>query len=75
MKDKFFLTFGQRYKREHHPSGYNINPNGWIEVYAYNYDLARQKAFDVFGSDWCWLYSEQGFNQNDFPSGKLASIE
>lgn len=75
MKDKYFLTFGQKYRREHHPSGYNINPDGWFEIYVYNYDLARQKAFEYFGQDWCWLYSEQEFERDDFPAGKIGAIE
>jgi len=71
VKQKFFLTFGNRYKYEYHPSGYKIYPDGWIEIFAYTYDLARQKAMDEFGKEWCWLYSEDEFDQKYFPAGKF----
>lgn len=75
MKDKFFLTFGQKYRHQLHPSGKKINPDGWIEIFAYNYDLARQKAFEHFGSDWCWLYTEEEFRPHHFQAGRIGKIE
>lgn len=74
MKDKFFLAFGNKYKHEPHPSGYDVNPDGWIEVFADTYDLARQKTMDIFGKEWCWLYTEDEFEQNHFPAGKIGQI-
>jgi hypothetical protein len=75
MKDKFFLTFGNKYKHELHQSGLKINPDGYILIYAHTYDLARQKAFDEFGKEWCWLYSEEEFQPSHFPDGKIGEIE
>ena len=74
MKDKFFLTFGAKYKYELHPSGIKIDPDGYIVIHAYNYDEARNLAFSEFGSKWSWLYDEKSFIPHYFPAGIMCEI-
>ena len=74
MKSKFFVTFGQKYRHEKHPSGLNINPNGYVVIHAYSYKEASQIAFDKFGSAFCMLYDEDKFESHFFPAGSLLEL-
>lgn len=58
----FYLTFGAKYPWR----------NGWVEVEAVNYDMARTKVHEIFGTGWAWLYKEGEFDKKDFPAGKLG---
>lgn len=74
MKEKFYLTFGNKYKHQPHPSGTVINPDGYVLIQAYTYDEARAKAFEVFGPEWAFLYTEDNFEAKFFPAGVLRKI-
>jgi len=74
MKEKFYLTFGNRYKYQPHPSGIAINPDGYVLIQAYTYDEARAKAFEIFGPAWAFLYTENNFQARFFPVGMLLEI-
>lgn len=58
----FYLTFGAKYPWR----------NGWVEVEAVNYEMARQKVHEIFGTSWAWLYKEGEFDKKKFPAGKLG---
>jgi hypothetical protein len=45
---KFYITFGQN-----HPLR-----NGYVVVRASDRELAREAAFDVFGTKWAFLHDE-----------------
>lgn len=75
MKEKFCLTFGNKYKHMPHPSGIEINPDGYIIIHAYTYDEARAKAFEIFGREWAFLYHENNFGTVFFPAGILLEIK
>lgn len=70
----YYLTFGQQYRDEPHPSGNEIHPDGWVEIKAKTYDDARRQAFATFGVYWCWLYGNE-FEPESFPLGCLMTIE
>lgn len=74
MKNKFFLTFGIRYKYESHPSGVKINPDGYIIIHAYSYYDARNLAFSKFGDAWFRVYDVNSFDASYFPAGVIAEI-
>lgn len=62
--ETFYLTFGNKYPWR----------NGWVEVEAVNYEMARKIVNEIFGSQWAWLYKEGEFKtlKNNFPAGKLG---
>ena len=74
MSQKFYLTVGQKYKIEPHPQG--LHPDGYAVINADNYDEARQKAFNNFGTTWANIYEEDDF-KDDFllySRGELMNI-
>ncbi len=74
MKD-FYVTFGQRYRHEPHPSGYPIHPDGVVRVRAESEEEARGKTFEAFGGKWSFVYVEEEFEPEWYPRGELFSIE
>ena len=72
MKD-FFITFGQRYRREIHPHG--GHPDGWVRVLAETYEQAQEKAMAKFGPLWANLYEADDFDKSFHPKGELGVIE
>ena len=58
----FYLTFGQKYPWR----------NGWVEVKAPDYEIAREWVIDIFEGKWSNLYTEENFNRDMFPAGKLG---
>jgi hypothetical protein len=76
---KFFLTFGQRYAREPHPTFPKAHPDGYVVIEADLYEDAREKACEVVGLHWSDLYrQDEWFRLGDvtlesmFPLGELA---
>jgi hypothetical protein len=72
----FYLTFGQKYHYESHPTVCikPINPDGYVKIVASDYQKAREKAFEVFGTFWSFLYDEKDFKFKFFPRGELFTI-
>lgn len=62
--NKFYLTFGQRYRHERHPSGYNVHPDGYTLIEAVDYDTAQALAVASYGRHWAALYHEDVFVPN-----------
>jgi len=58
----FYVTFGQK----------SPFRNGWVEVEAENYRLAREIVNDTLGKEFSMLYSEFDFDRRFFPKGKLG---
>jgi hypothetical protein len=53
--NRYYLTFGQKYLRDEHPSGWPIHPNKIVEVWAPSWDEARELAIKVFGVHWAFI--------------------
>lgn len=70
---KYFVTFGQRYAREPHPTFPAAHPDGWLEIEAPNYAAANQAAHDFLGSHFALLYEERNFDPSFFPRGPLPT--
>lgn len=62
---KWFLTFGQQYRREPHPIGMGANPDGYVEVHAPDELAARKQVVELIGTAWSMLYSEHEFFSED----------
>ncbi len=69
-----YVTFGQRYAREEHPDLPNAHPDGWLEVWAESYDLARLLTFALLGSRWSNIHDEQDWEPEWYPAGRLATV-
>lgn len=74
MNSKFFVTFGQKYRHEKHPSGLNIHPDGYVIIYAESWIVARRIAFDKFGDNFSLIYCETDFNPHFFPLGPILEL-
>jgi hypothetical protein len=75
MLEKFYITFGQQYRHEAHPSGLAIHPDGYVVIEAIDCFAARSKAFEMFGNHFCMLHTQgTWFNENHeqfYPLGEL----
>ena len=83
---KFFMTVGQKFKREPHPLGPGGNPDGYVEVHDKTEMGACQQVEKLVGDAWSMLYSEEEFTSDEyafeemrvidyFPAGRLGVIE
>ena len=61
----FYLTFGQNSPAK----------NGWIEVHAFDYQRARDMVFNEYGKQWANLYTEDDFDSECFPAGRLGILK
>lgn len=77
------VTFGQRYRREHHPAfvngflSFEPHPDGWVTIFAASEARARRAAFAVLGHAWAFLYCGP-FGDDwavKFPLGELERVE
>ena len=71
----WYLTFGQRYRDEPHPSGFDIDPDGYVKISAASYDAAREIAVKNFGLAWCFLYSDKEIVRRCFPAGCILELK
>jgi hypothetical protein len=71
---EFYVTFGQRYRREAHPRMAEVHPDGWVTIEADTYRVARSATGVLFGTEWCWLY-EAHPGAHYFPRGELARFD
>ena len=72
---KFYITFGQKYRDEPHPThGDIIHPDGYVVIHAEDYEKARRIAFTTFGDAWARCYDESDLDPGYFPRGVLFEI-
>lgn len=67
---KHYVTFGQGHA--HNIKGKLLHPNTVARFEAKNAQEGREKAFEVFGSKFCFEYHENEWNEDDmkyFPNG------
>ena len=67
----FYITFGQRFRREPHPASDNIHPDGYVKIEAVTYTVARAKAVELLGLQWAFMYDEEDFKPKYFPKGEI----
>ena len=67
----YFVTFGQKYAREPHPTFPGAHPDGVLRVVAEDEDDAHRLVFDTIGTHWAFLYSEDRLakSMNFYPYG------
>jgi hypothetical protein len=84
-QQEFWLTFGQRFAREHHPAftsqkiDYQPHPDGWVTILAPDETAARELAYSVFGSAWSSIYLIRQGDEEErstvYPLGELGRLE
>lgn len=79
QKKPFYFTFGQRYRREEHPSYPLAHPDGYVTIVANNWEAARQKAVELFtakeGLLFSMQYDDSNFNDEYYPRGEIERFE
>lgn len=71
---RFFVTFGQQYRREHHPRLPAAHPDGVVEILAADEAEARSLAFEYLGDRWAFLYVASECDMSFYPRGVLLTI-
>lgn len=61
---KFYCTFGQK----------SPFKNGWVEIHADSFELAKMFAFEYIGI-FSMIYSEAEMNFDLFPQGRIGIIK
>lgn len=71
--NNYYVTFGQKFRREIHPANDFLHPDGWIRVVMTNPEAARFMA-NAKLAPWANLYSEEEFlkEQDRYPKGELG---
>lgn len=74
--ENFYVTFGQRYSYDEHPTFPEAHPDGWLEIHAEDYWAAREIAVYALGDAWAFIYSEDDFASSRFryPRGALKVL-
>jgi hypothetical protein len=70
---EFYVTFGQRYAREPHPTFPAAHPDGYVVIVAPSEPIARAAAFSAFGTAWAFIY-ERPPEPRFAPRGELARL-
>lgn len=76
---KFYLTFGVKYRHEDHPKWLGADPDGWVLIEAPDEPQARRLAHEVLGPYWSMLYPETHFpvelnKRQYYPNGQIGHI-
>lgn len=72
---EWFVTFGQRYRREEHPALEEAHPDGWVVIEATDAIRAHRIAIYELGELWCDIYTPATFQPGYFPRGELARYD
>ena len=74
MSTEFRVTFGQKYRREDHPTLPEAHPDGWLAVFAADEHQARLLTFDKLGTAWSMLRPPMPDDLDWYPRGELARL-
>jgi hypothetical protein len=69
----FYVTFGQKYRHEMHPTCEVAHPDGYVEVVAWNEMRARALVIHHLGAKWSHMYTDEP-DLATFPRGAIARI-
>lgn len=72
--ENFYLTFGQKYRFEDHPTFSEAHPDGYVLIRAESKIHSREIAFIAFNDAWAFLYSEDEMKFEHFPMGCLKEM-
>lgn len=71
----FYVTFGQRYRHELHPTGVSIDPDAVIKIEAESPQRAHSKAMDIFDGAFHRVLDEKTWQEvkRYYPHGVLEN--
>ncbi len=74
---KFYVTFGQKYRREQHPRLLKAHPDGWVEIDAPSRSEARELVVRLLEQAWAAMYDEEFLDEAYllYPRGAIAKVE
>lgn len=72
--EEFYLTFGQRWRTEQHPTYDRATPDGWVTIVARDFEEAREGGFLRFGENFAMIYAKADFQPDEFPLGELSIL-
>jgi len=75
MHRNYYVTFGQRYREEPHPTHSSAHPDSYAMISAPTMEVARAEAFNQFGSAWAFIYSEDDFTPREYPRGAMLKVK
>lgn len=70
----FYVTFGQQYPRERHPTFDDAHRDGWVEVDADTYAEARALTVRQLGVHWSDIYTAPDWDPSYYPLGVLGVL-
>lgn len=74
MRVDLFVTFGQKYAREKHPSGLPAHPDVWFKFTAPTFERCHALIYDVLGPAYATSYTEDQFENHWYPGGERMHI-
>lgn len=74
-KPVVYVTFGQRYRHERHPTLPEAHPDGWLEIRGLPYSLARAVAQGLTDGAFAFDYVGDDFDPKWHPRGAFLVIE
>ena len=76
MKNEYYFTFGQQYDGTNHPLYPMAHRDGWVTIVADNHAKAREKGWELFGSQFSTSYEEgPHWEPKWFPIGEIERFE
>jgi hypothetical protein len=76
MKTEHYFTFGQQYDGTNHPLYPKAHRDGWVTIVAENHQIAREKGWELFGSQFSTSYeNDSHWEPHWFPMGEIERFE
>jgi hypothetical protein len=72
---EFYVTFGQQYPREPHPTFPEAHRDGWATIVAESVAGAREIAVRELGRHWAFIYAEGEIDKSYYPAGELERFD
>lgn len=70
---QYYVTFGQKYRTDKHPTYRDAHPDGYYLIEAEDLETATLIAFATFNANWANIYSEEEFDSSFYSKGQLNS--
>lgn len=73
-KINFYFTFGQKWRRQEHPTYKRAHPDGWVTIVASDMGFAIKKAEELFEQNYANIYTQEP-SKAMYPIGEIERIE
>ena len=72
--NSYYVTFGNKYRTEPHPSGIVVNPDGYVTIRAESTNDAYSIALKHFGFNWGAMHYNKETVDKPFPVGSFLEL-